>query len=92
MLILASEGAVWLVVCSLLSGLLSSCTSGAIGTLALCDFYDLLAPDLLLRLAELLLLLFLIRRLYGFGWDCLAAILAAPGGVLTEALTLCRYS
>jgi len=90
LLILASEGAVWFVVCSLLTGLLSSCTSGAIGTLA-----DLLAPDLLLRLAELLLLLFLIRRLYGFGWqigDCLAAIFAAPGGVLTEALTLCRYS
>ena len=79
MLILASAGA--------FTGLLSSGTSGAIVTLA-----DLLAPDLLLRLAELLLLLFLIRRLYGFGWDCLAAIFAAPGGVLTEALTLCRYS
>ena len=70
-----------------LIGLLSSGTSGAIVALA-----DLLAPDLLLRLAELLLLLFLIRRLYGFCWDYLAVIFAAPGGVLTEALTLCRYS
>lgn len=79
LLIFASGGA--------LTGLISSGTSGALLTLA-----DLLAPDLLLCRAELLLLLFLIRRLYGLVWDYLAGIFAAPGGLLAEALTLCRYS
>lgn len=79
LLILASDGA--------FTGVVSSGNSGALLTLA-----DLLAPDLLLRRVELLLLLFLIRRLYGLEWDYLAGIVAAPGGLLAEALTLCRYS